>query len=121
MAEGLLRACADDRFEAFSAGTEATVVRPEAIEAMAELGIDIASQESKTIQRYLGQPWDWVITVCDQARESCPYVPGARATLHWSVDDPSTVDGGADVRRAAFRVARDDLADRVRRFVEETR
>ncbi len=121
MAEGLLRACADDRFEAFSAGTEATVVRPEAIEAMAELGIDIASQESKTIQRYLGQPWDWVITVCDQARESCPYVPGARATLHWSVDDPSTVDGGADVRRAAFRVARDDLADRVRRFVEERR
>ena len=121
MAEGLLRASADDRFEAFSARTEATVVRPEAIEAMAELGIDIASQESKSIQRYLGQPWDWVITVCDQARESCPHVPGARATLHWSVDDPSTVDGGADVRLAAFRVARDDLADRVRRFVEETR
>ncbi|MDQ2675018.1 MAG: arsenate reductase ArsC [Chloroflexota bacterium] len=121
MAEGLLRAHADDRFEAFSAGTEATAVRPEAIDAMAELGIDIASQESKSIDRYIGQPWDWVITVCDQARDACPYVPGARATLHWSVEDPSLVDADPQARQAAFRTARDDLADRVRRFVEETR
>jgi len=120
MAEGLLRAYGEERFEAFSAGTEATAVRPEAIEAMEEIGIDIASHESKTIERYLGEPWDWVITVCDQARESCPFVPGAKATLHWSVDDPSTIDGDSQVRRAAFRAARDDVADRVRRFVEET-
>jgi arsenate reductase len=121
MAEGLLRAFADERYEAFSAGTEATAVRPEAIEAMEEIGIDIASQESKSIERYLGEPWDWVITVCDQARESCPVVPGAKATLHWSVDDPSTVDGDVGVRQAAFQAARDDLAHRVRHFVEETR
>lgn len=121
MAEGLLRARAGDRFEAFSAGTVATAVRPEAIDAMAELGIDIRSHQSKTIDRYLGEAWDWVITVCDQARESCPFVPGARATLHWSVDDPSTVDGDPQVRRAAFRAARDDLADRVRRFVDRER
>ncbi len=121
MAEGLLRAYAGDGFEAYSAGTEATAVRPEAVEAMAEIGIDIASQRSKTIERYLGEPWDWVITVCDQARESCPFVPGAKATLHWSVDDPSGIRGDAQVRQAAFQVARDDLAHRVRRFVEETR
>jgi arsenate reductase (thioredoxin) len=120
MAEGLLRAYGEERFEAFSAGTEATAVRPEAIEAMEEVGIDIASHESKTIERYLGEPWDWVITVCDHARESCPFVPGARATLHWSVDDPSSVDGDPQVRREAFRAARDDLGDRVRRFIGET-
>ncbi len=121
MAEGLLRAYAEDGFEAYSAGTEATAVRPEAVEAMAAIGIDITSHKSKSIERYLGEPWDWVITVCDQARESCPVVPGAKATLHWSVDDPSTVDGDAGVRQAAFQAARDDLADRVRNFVEETR
>jgi arsenate reductase (thioredoxin) len=118
MAEGLLRAFGADRFDVFSAGTEATAVRPEAIDAMAEIGIDISSHESKTIQRFLGEPWDRVITVCDQARESCPFVPGARATLHWSVDDPSAVEGDAEVRQAAFRAARDDLAERVRRFVD---
>jgi arsenate reductase len=118
MAEGFLRAFAGERFDAFSAGTEATAVRPEAIDAMAEVGIDIATQESKTIQRYLGEPWDWVITVCDQARESCPFVPGAMATLHWSVDDPSTVGGDPELRQAAFRAARDDLAERVRRFAD---
>jgi arsenate reductase len=121
MAEGLLRARAGDRFEAFSAGTVATAVRPEAIDAMAEVGIDITSHESKTIDRYLGEPWDWVITVCDQAREACPFVPGARAMLHWSVDDPSTVEGDPELRRVAFRAARDDLSERVRRFVDEGR
>lgn len=121
MAEGLLRFHGGDRFEVFSAGTEATRVRPEAVEAMAELGVDIAAHESKTIDEFLGQPWDWVITVCDQARESCPFVPGARSVLHWSVDDPSLVAGDAEERRAAFRAARDDLAERVREFIAHSR
>ena len=77
MAEGLLRAWGADRFEAYSAGTVATRLRPEAVAVMRELGIDIAAQQSKTLTGYLGRPWDLVVTVCDQARESCPVIPGA--------------------------------------------
>jgi arsenate reductase len=120
MAEGMLRAWAGDRFEAFSAGTEATRVRPEAIAVMAELGIDIARQESKAVERFIGQPIDWVVTVCDQAKETCPTLPGARRGLHWSIDDPSQADGDESTRLAAFRRARDELAGRVRAFIEES-
>src|SRR3954452_1631762 len=81
MAEGLLRHLGGDRFEAYSAGTEATQVRPLAIEAMRELGVDIAGQESKTLDRYLGEPFDAVITVCDQVAEACPVFPGAKRRL----------------------------------------
>jgi arsenate reductase (thioredoxin) len=84
MAEGLLRHLAGDHVAAFSAGTEATHVRPLAVTAMAELGIDISGQASKTLERYLGQPFDAVITVCDQANEACPTFYGAKARLHWS-------------------------------------
>src|ERR671927_1692679 len=93
MAEGLLRALAGDRFEAFSAGTEATRVRPLAIRAMAELGIDIAGQESKMLHRYLNEPFAEVITVCDDANETCPFFPGAAQRRHWSFPDPSKVTG----------------------------
>ena len=116
MAEGLLRA-GGGAFEALSAGTEATRVRPEAISVMAELGIDIAGHESKTLERYLGQPIDWLITVCDQAREACPTLPGVANQLHWSVEDPSLVAGTDDERLAAFRAARDDLAQRIDAFL----
>ncbi len=78
MAEGLLRHLAGDRFEAFSAGTEATCVRSEAISAMNDLRIDISGRESKTLDRYLGEPFDYVITVCDEANEACPFFPGAK-------------------------------------------
>src|SRR5215213_4736830 len=84
MAEGFLRALGHDRFEAFSAGTEATQVRPLAIKAMAELGIDISQQRSKVLTKYMAQPFDYVITVCDQANESCPVFSGAKNRLHWS-------------------------------------
>src|SRR5499427_10567435 len=93
MAEGLLRALDGVRFEAFSAGTEATHVRPLAIRAMAELGIDISGQESKTLDRYLSEPFDAVITVCDQANEVCPVFFGARKRLHWSFPDPGKAQG----------------------------
>jgi arsenate reductase len=88
MAEGLLRHLAGDRFEAMSAGTEATHVRPLAIRAMAEIGVDISGQESKTLDRYLKEPFDYVITVCDDAHEACPFFPGGQSRLHWSFEDP---------------------------------
>jgi arsenate reductase (thioredoxin) len=116
MAEGFLREYGGGRFEAFSAGTEATAVRPEAIKAMAEVGIDISGHESKTVDRYLGQPFAWVITVCDQAREACPVFPGADETAHWGFDDPSAATGDEDARMAVFRRVRDEIARRVRMF-----
>lgn len=116
MAEGLLRHQAGDRFEVFSAGAEATSVRPEAIKVMAEIGIDISGQESKTLVRYLGEPFAWVVTVCDQAREACPVFPGATDTAHWGFDDPSAAIGSEEERMAVFRRVRDEIAARVRSF-----
>lgn len=117
MAEGFLRAFAGDRFEAFSAGTEATLVRPEAIAVMAEVGIDIRGQTSKTLEQFLHQPFSWVITVCDTARQNCPVFPGAERSLHWGIDDPAAVEGDEATRLAAFRRARDDLRSRIRMLV----
>ena len=113
MAEGLLRAIGRGAFEAYSAGTAATRVRPEAVTVMRELGIDISEQQSKTLDRYLHEPFDEVITVCDNANESCPVFPGARGRRHWSVNDPSGVQGEEAERLAAFRHARDDLLQRI--------
>jgi len=117
MAEGMLRAWAGDRFEAVSAGTEQTRVRPEAIAVMAEIGIDIAGHTSKTLEPFMGQDFSWLITVCDQAKEACPTIPGVRQQAHWSIDDPSAVEGDEDARLAAFRTARDHLRDRVHMFI----
>jgi arsenate reductase (thioredoxin) len=117
MAEGMLRAWGGDRFEVFSAGTEATRVRPEAIAVMEEIGIDISSHTSKTLEPFLGEAFSWLITVCDQAKESCPTIPGVAQQVHWSVDDPSVVTGGEDSRLAAFREARDFLRDRIHMFM----
>jgi arsenate reductase len=117
MAEGLLRARGGSRYDAFSAGTEATTVRPEALQVMAELGIDISGQRSKRLDRYLGDAFDWVITVCDRARESCPVFPGATQSLHWDFDDPAAVDGADEVRLAAFRRIRDEIDGEIRAFV----
>lgn len=111
MAEGLLRQLAGDLFEAFSADTESTRVRPEAISVMAELGIDVSGQGSKTLDRYLGEPFDYVVTVRDQANEVCPFFPGAQERLHWSLPDPSSAGGAEEERLAAFRSVRDRLRD----------
>ncbi len=113
MAEGLLRHLAGDRFEAFSAGTEATRVRPEAIAAMRELGADVSGQGSKTLDRYLGEPFDYVVTVCDDANETCPVFPKARTRPHWSLPDPSSVIGSHAKRLGVFRTVRDDLRARI--------
>ncbi|MGQ0607139.1 MAG: arsenate reductase ArsC [Chloroflexota bacterium] len=117
MAEGMLRAWGGDRFEAFSAGTEATRVRPEAVTVMEEIGIDISSHSSTTLDPYLGEAFSWLITVCDQAKEACPTIPGVAQQAHWSIDDPSAVDGDEETRLAAFRLARDVLRDRLRTFM----
>jgi arsenate reductase (thioredoxin) len=117
MAEGMLRAWGGDRFEAFSAGTEATRVRPEAIAVMDEIGIDISGHTSKTIEPFLGETFSWLITVCDQAKESCPTIPGVVQQAHWSIDDPSAAEGDEVTRLAAFREARDVLRDRIHIFM----
>ncbi|MBA2278358.1 MAG: arsenate reductase ArsC [Chloroflexia bacterium] len=113
MAEGLLRVVGGASVDAFSAGTVATAGRPEAVAVMMELSIDIEAHESKTLERYLGEPFDEVITVCDDANETCPLFPGARHRRHWSIDDPSRVSGPEDERLAAFRKARDELLRRI--------
>ena len=113
MAEGLLRGMAGDRFEVFSAGTEATRVRPEAVSVMAEIGVDISAQESETLDRYLGETLDLVITVCDDANEACPVFPGARERLHWSFPDPSKAAGSLEERLRAFRNVRDEIRARI--------
>ena len=114
MAEGLLRAWGGERYEAHSAGVEATEVRPLAIRAMAELGIDITGHSSKRLDEYIGTPFDYAITVCDDAREACPYFPGARIQLHWSFDDPSAASGSEEERLAVFRRVRDEIGGRIR-------
>ena len=113
MAEGLLRELAGPDYHVFSAGTVRTAVRPEAITVMNEIGIDISKQTSKTLDQYLGQRFDEVITVCDAANDACPVFPGAVSRRHWSIPDPSTAVGSADDRINAFRSVRDDLRVRI--------
>jgi arsenate reductase (thioredoxin) len=122
MAEGLLRHNAGDRFEVFSAGTKPSPIRPEAISAMGEIGIDISGQRSKSVDEFIGQHFDYVLTVCDNAKESCPIFPGKSARLHHSFDDPAAVHGSDQERLAVFRRIRDELRDYLSGFprVEET-
>ena len=119
MAEGWVRALAGDRFDVASAGTEATRVHPLAVCAMAEVGVDLAAHSSKTLDRFLGERWDWVITVCDAANETCPVFAGAAHRLHWSFDDPSRVTGSEDERLAAFRRVRDEIHVRLAAWLAE--
>jgi arsenate reductase len=114
MAEGILRAAGGDRFDVFSAGTEATEVRPLAIQAMRELGIDISGHHSKAVAAFEGQWFDLVITVCDDAREACPYFAGASRQIHWSFEDPAAAAGSEEERLAVFRGVRDQIAERIR-------
>ncbi|HNP88667.1 MAG TPA: arsenate reductase ArsC [Kouleothrix sp.] len=109
MAEGLLRALAGDRFEVYSAGTRATQVNPFAIQAMQQRGIDISSQRSKALTEYLTQPFEYVITVCDNAAENCPIFPGPAARIHWGFPDPAAVEGSDAERLAAFASVRDAI------------
>ena len=116
MAEGLLRKMGGDQFEVFSAGTEETRVHPLAIEAMLEIGIDISGQRSKTLDEFKGQQFDYVITVCDRANETCPLFPSDTQRIHWSFDDPSAATGADEQRLRAFRNVREGIQHRLRMF-----
>ena len=113
MAEGLLRHLAGDRYEVFSAGTQATRVNPLAIKAMAEKGIDISQHTSDHIDKYMGLEFDYVVTVCDNANESCPYFPANKTKWHWSFEDPSAATGTEEERLAKFRAIRDQIEKRL--------
>ena len=114
MAEGLLRHDAGGRFEVASAGVAPSHVRPEAIEAMREIGIDISGHHSKSVDEFAGQQFDYVITVCDNANQQCPMFPGKTERIHWSIEDPAAVEGDENARLAAFTNARDELRKRLR-------
>ncbi len=113
MAEGLLRHLGGPGLEVYSAGTMATQVRPEAIKVMQEIGIDISHQFSKTLDDFISGRFDYVITVCDNANESCPFFPNALNRWHWSIDDPAAIQGPKVGRLHAFHKARDELRNRI--------
>jgi arsenate reductase len=118
MAEGLLREGGGEAFEVASAGIDPSVVRPEAVEVMREIGIDISSHRSKSIDEFRGQPFDYVITVCDNANQQCPMFPAESRRIHWSIKDPAAIEGDNKTRLDAFRVARNELRERLSGFVE---
>jgi arsenate reductase (thioredoxin) len=121
IAEALLRQFGGHDFAAFSAGTEPKGVNPYTIRALAEIGIDWSQARSKSAAAYLDQPFDYVITVCDRARQACPVFPGEHNSLHWGLDDPAEVVGTDEERLAAFRRTQMEVSVRLRPFVELAR
>ena len=115
MAEGILRHLAGDRFEVFSAGTRPVGLNPNAVTAMAEIGINIAESRSKSVDEFASQQFDYVFTVCDSAKESCPIFPGGGRRLHQSFEDPAAAP--ADQQLGVFRKVRDQIADRLQEFL----
>jgi arsenate reductase (thioredoxin) len=116
MAEGLLRHDAGDRFEVESVGTKPSHVRPEAIAAMRELGIDISGHRSKSVDEFNRQHFDYVLTVCDNARESCPIYPTKTVTIHHNFEDPATLQGSEEERLTLFRRVRDEIREYLNEF-----
>jgi arsenate reductase len=117
MAEAYLNRLGVGRFEVRSAGTEPGTLNPLAVQVMADVGIDISGQRAKSIDDFVPQPFDYVITVCDDANESCPVFPNARHRLHWSFPDPSRAEGVPEERLAVFRAVRDAIRARIEELV----
>ena len=117
MAEGLLRHDGGAGFEVQSAGTHPSRVREEAIAVMREVGSDISGHRSKSVDEFAAQPFDYVITVCDHAREHCPVFPARAQRIHWSFDDPAAAGGDVAARLSVFRRVRDEIRARLREFV----
>ena len=117
MAEGLLRHDGGDDFDVASAGVEASFVRPQSIEAMREIGVDISGHRSKSVDEFRGREFDYVITVCDNANERCPVFPGKTQRIHWSFDDPAAAEGDESAQLAVFRRVRDEIRERLRSFI----
>lgn len=120
MAEGILRRIAGDDFEVASAGVARSHVRPEAIKVMGELGIDISGHRSKSVDEFLGQEFDYVITVCDNANEQCPVFPGKTERIHWSFEDPAAAQGDEPERLTVFRRVRDEITARLQDFTQSS-
>jgi arsenate reductase (thioredoxin) len=120
MAEGLLRHFGGDRFEVESAGVISSFVRPLAIEAMKEIGIDISNQRSKSVDEFAEQKFDYVITVCDNAKENCPFFPASTERIHWSFDDPAEADGSEEEKLTIFRRVRDEIKNRLEIFIKNS-
>ena len=118
IAEGLLRHLAGDRFEVHSAGTEPKGLAPQTVEVMHEIDIDVSAQRSKSVDEFLKQVFDYVITVCDVAKESCPVFPGPARQLHWSIEDPADAEARGLSMMDAFRQARDNLSKRIEQFID---
>lgn len=116
MAEGLLRHDAGGRFDVESAGTKPGRVREEAISVMKELGIDISGHRSKSVDEFAGRSFDYVLTVCDNAKESCPIYPGHANRIHHNFEDPAAVQGSEEKRLAVFRRVRDEIREYLRDF-----
>jgi arsenate reductase len=120
MAEALLRHHGGDRFEVFSAGTEPKGVNPLTLRVLAEAGIDASFARSKSVTEFLGQPFDYVVTVCDQARQTCPVFPGVHQSLHWGYEDPAAAEGSEEQRLAVFRKVFIQMSERVLQFATVT-
>ena len=121
IAEALLRDFGGADFQVFSAGTEPKGVNPYTLRVLAEIDVDWSAARAKSVTEFLGQPFDYVITVCDRARQTCPVFPGNHNTLHWGLDDPAEVDGTDERKLEAFRRTRTEVATRLRPFVELAR
>jgi arsenate reductase len=117
IAEGLLRDMAGDKFDIYSAGVEPTSVHPLAKKVMKEIGIDISGHHSKSVDEFLDKKFDYVITVCDNARQTCPFFPGNHELLHWSLEDPAIALGSDEERLLIFRKIRDQLKDHIQKLV----
>jgi arsenate reductase len=113
MAEGLLRSIAGGCYEIFSAGTKPVGLNPLAVEAMREIGVDISTHKSKNVTQFLGEPMDYVVTVCDNASETCPLFASVFRTLHWSFEDPVAAHGTHEEKLAEFRRIRDQIRARI--------
>jgi arsenate reductase len=120
MAEGLLRQDAGDRFEVFSAGTKPSHVRPEAIAVMREVGIDISGHRSKGVDEFIRQSFDYVLTVCDNARESCPLFQGKALQIHQNFEDPAALQSSEEGRLRLFRRVRDEMRRYLSTFPSES-
>ena len=121
IAEALLTRDGGNDFEVYSAGTEITRVNPYAVKVIEDAGIDWSAARSKSVTEFIGQPFDYVITVCDRARATCPVFPGSSNTLHWDLDDPSEVEGTDAERLAAFRKTAAEVSARLAPFSEAAR
>lgn len=117
MAEGFLRHMAGDRFEVFSAGVKPTQINPLAIKVMAEVGVDISKQRSKSAMEFIGQKFDYIITVCDNAKQACPVFPGKHEKIHWDLEDPAGAVGSEEERLVVFRKIRDQVQKNISKFL----